>query len=81
MEIAVMSLNKVAAMLASQLIKSELIYDDKAETCKEIADKLGFKRSFALNQIRRQIKAGKVEAVRKMVNGNSVVAYRVKLLK
>jgi hypothetical protein len=64
--------------LASALVASELIYDDKAETCAEIADKIGFKKSFTNMKISKLVKAGKLEVVRKMVGKYSVAAYRVK---
>ena len=78
MEVAGMKLNKVAAMLASELLLDKRLYDEKAETCREIAVKTGISHSRTKVKLSNLVKAGKLEMVYKRTPLGPIPAYRVK---
>lgn len=78
MEVANMSVNKIAAMLVSELIRSEKVIDQNAETINEICAATGVKRSVAERSVSEKIKAGLIEQVWKQSNGRILKAYRLK---
>ena len=78
MEIARMKINGLMATLVSELIRSEKVIDQNAETIDEICESSGMKRSSAEKSVFNKIKLGLVEQVWKESNGRTKKAYRIK---
>ena len=67
--------NAIAALLTSQLIPA-LVFDDKAQTMKEIAAAAGIASSTAASKILKLVNAGQVERVWKRGPVRPIPAYR-----
>ena len=64
--------------LVSELIRSEKVIDQSAETVKEISDKTGRPTQRVSDRIREHLATGKLEQVWKTYNGKLCKAYRLK---
>lgn len=73
-----MKKSKWTTLLASELLSDGKIWDESAETQKEIAGRLGVCESSAGNKIRPAVADGRLEKVWRRINGLPVAAYRVK---
>ena len=79
MEVADMkTANKVSQDLMLQLMGGGRVFDESAETCLELAERLGISGCTALRRIRKLLKDGKLERVWKKGLTGPVPAYRVK---
>lgn len=79
MGFADMRTNDIAKMLASELVGPKRIFDESAETTREIEAKTGLGQSAILRRISKQIKAGIIEQVWKRGERGPVPAYRAKV--
>lgn len=64
--------------LVSELIRSEKVIDQNAETIEEICVASGLNRSAAERSVSVKTKAGIIEQVWKSYNGRMMKAYRLK---
>lgn len=78
MEIAGMSLNKLAKQLVSALLDDGRIWDDNAETVAEMAEKLKLSPRATSDRLKKKLAEGKIEKVWKRVNNIPCQAYRLK---
>jgi hypothetical protein len=69
---------KWTALLASELLADGKIWDESAETAKEIAGRIGVCKTSADSKIRDAVADGRLEKVWRRINGIPVAAYRVK---
>lgn len=69
--------NQSLVMLASALFAGGRIWDESAETVKEIASKTGLSQSHTRQRVLDFVAAGRLERVWKRVAGHPVPAYRI----